>query len=295
MAGAIKHKSSVLEQYIIEFMSEKIKVGIVGLGLIGGSIEKCLKTKPEKYELFVVSNSQDQGFLSNGERRTLADLANVDILFLCSAQSQIPKQLREIAALMSKAGIEGATKPFANTIITDVGSTKEAISNLATELGLVNFVGGHPMAGTEHQGYEASFAELFQGCNWVLSYSDETTEILEQVIKVDLGATNLLVLDPQTHDQCAAAISHLPLLLSLGLGEIVRDMPLAKQMIGPGFTGMVRLAKGNEALGLEIISANRRNIKELWRLYKQHVDSILEISGDNLAEEMAAIKQALTA
>ncbi len=279
-------------------MSEKIKVGIVGLGLIGGSIEKRLAANADKFEVLVVSQSQPQGLDIRGQRRTLSDLADVDILFLCSEQSLIPKQLQEISLLILRSSQEGLVpedrRAFAHTIITDVASTKQRICNTATELGLTNFVGGHPMAGTEKQGYEASLPELFEGATWVLAESSERTELLEQVIKVDLGAASVLILDPTTHDQCAAAISHVPLVLSLGLGNIIRDVPAAKQMVGPGFTGMARLAKGNEALGLEIISANRQNIKEIWQLYKQHVDSLLETSGENLAEEIGAMKLALS-
>ncbi len=279
-------------------MSEKIKVGIVGLGLIGGSIEKRLAAKAEKFELYVVSQSQDQGLKANGERRTIADLADVDILFLCSAQTEIPKQLQEISLIILRSSEEGTVpedkRAFAHTIITDVASTKARICARAAELGLSNFVGGHPMAGTEQQGYEAAKADLFEGANWVLSQSREATELLEQVIKVDLGAAAVLVVDPETHDQCAAAISHVPLVLSLGLGNIIRDIPAAKQMIGPGFTGMARLAKGNETLGVEIINNNRGNIKEIWQLYKQHIDSLLEISGESLQDEIGAIKEALT-
>ncbi len=280
-------------------MSEKIKIGIVGLGLIGGSIEKRLKQNLEKYELYVVSQSQDQGLDASGKRRELSDLAGVDILFLCASQSEIVKQLQEIALIILRSSDEGKLpedkRAFAHTIITDVASTKEQISAVAAELGLSNFVGGHPMAGTEHKGYAASSPDLFQGCTWVLSESSERTELLEQVIKRDLAAANLVLLDPATHDKCAATISHLPLVLSLGLANLVRQNPNAKSMIGPGFTGMTRLAKGNEQLGLEIIKANRRNIKELWTNYKQEIDSLLAISQDSLAEEMGAIKEALAA
>ncbi len=279
-------------------MSEKIKVGIVGLGLIGGSIEKRLKQKSEKFEILVVSESQAQGLDQSGNRRQLKDLADADILFLCSSQVQILKQLEEISLIILKSSEEGKVpeekRAFAHTIISDVGSTKERICHAAAELGLANFIGGHPMAGTEHQGYDASFPELFEGATWILTESSERTELLEQVIKQDLAAANLVVMDAVTHDQCAAAISHVPLLLSLGLGNLIRQVPTAKSIIGPGFTGMARLAKGNEQLGSEIIKANSKNIKELWQLYKQQVDSLLEISGESLVEEMGAIKQALT-
>ena len=64
-------------------------------------------------------------------------------------------------------------------------------------------------------------------------------------------------------------------------------------MIGPGFSGMARLAKGNETLGREIINANRDNIKEVWELYKNNLDSFLDVSDASLIGEIGEIKEAL--
>lgn len=278
-------------------MTSALKVGIAGLGLIGGSITKALLEKPE-YELHIVSQSQAEGLKEDGKRRTLADLAEMDLLFLCGPQSQIKRQLEEIALIINKSSKEGTVpaeeRAFAKTIITDVGSTKDEICAIASELGLSNFIGGHPMAGTEEVGFESSFAQLFGNCTWILTESNEKTALLEKIILGDLGAGNIHVVDPLTHDKCVAAISHLPLILSIGLGDLLRDVPAAKAMIGPGFAGMTRLAKGNETLGKEIINANRKNIREVWGIYKENIDSFLDISGKNLVDEIGAIKAVLS-
>ena len=270
-----------------------LSIGIVGLGLIGASIEKRIKAidpKGTQFKLKTVSRSQNREY-------QLRDLSDVDILLLCGPQSTIKKQLQEIALIISKSSQEGSVEPedraFAKTIITDVASTKLEICNFAQQLGLENFVGGHPMAGTEKQGYDAGFAELFEGCNWILTESSARTAQLETLITATLGAGNLVIMDAASHDQGVAAISHIPLLASLGLGNLLKSNPQAKNLVGPGFKGMVRLAKGNESLSQEIIKFNKNNIKELWKVYKDSVDALIESSGDVFEEEMRSIKKDL--
>ena len=261
----------------------KLKIGIIGLGLIGGSIEKRLALKPDNYELLCVSKSQNKEY-------QLADLANVDILFLCAEQTTIIKQLEEIAQIISSSGKEGTVaheaRAFANTIITDCASTKNKIAIKAAELGLNNFIAGHPMAGTEKQGYEASFAELFEGAKWIL---EKPNSKIEQVIN-DLGA-NLVLLDPETHDRAVAITSHLPLVLSLALANLSDSFAPSKASRGPGYASMTRLASGNAKLGREMISLNRSNIRASWEIYKQEVDLLLNIYGDELETEINEIAQ----
>ena len=266
-------------------MENKLRIGIVGLGLIGGSIEKRLTGK---HELLTVSASQDR-------ESKLEDLASADIVFLCGSQSTISMQLEEIAKIIIRSGKEGTVpedqRAFFHTIITDVASTKLALSRKAQELGLKNFIPGHPMAGTEHQGYEASFPELFEGAKWILEESSPRTAALERVIQEDLGAT-VLVMDAETHDKSVAMTSHLPLVLSLGLADMVHNFNPATQVIGPGFKSMTRLASGNASMGKEIISLNRKNIKDAWSVYKQEIESILNIYGEDLEQELGEIKKA---
>lgn len=267
----------------------KQKIGIVGLGLIGGSIEKALLKEPDSFEILSVSESQ-------GREYKLQDLKDCDIVFLCGPQSSIPQQLDEIARIISQSGEEGSVpleeRAFSKTIITDVASTKVQITKKAEELGLDNFIPGHPMAGTEKQGYEASFPELFEEANWVLGESSTRTQALETIITKTLKA-KLVIMDSETHDQSVAVISHLPLVLSLGLGDMLASMPQAKKVIGPGFKGMVRLAKGNPELGREMIALNRTNIKNAWEIFKTEVESLLSITGDDLEHELVDIKEAL--
>lgn len=272
-------------------MDSKIKIGIIGLGLIGGSIEKCLKDN-NNYELFCVSQSQNRP-------HKLEDLKDCDIVFLCGSQKKIKEDLREIAIINSKSG-EGGTIPedqraFAKTLITDVGSTKEGIGSTAEELGLKNFIGGHPMAGTEHSGYDASFPELFQNCKWVLTTSNENfnndknlidnLNKLETMIK-SLGAYEIVKMDNKSHDEAVAAISHLSFVLSHGMANMTEAYPQANKVTGPSFKNMTRLANGNKELAKDLIVMNRENIKQVWETYKGYVDGLLDASAKDLKEEL---------
>lgn len=269
----------------------KLKIGIVGLGLIGGSIEKKLQNLPDKYEILSVSTSQQREY-------QIEDLKNTDIIFLCSQQSKILKDLELIAKIISQSGAEGAMqdsdRAFAKTIITDVASTKLALASKAQELGLKNFIPGHPMAGTEHQGYESSFPEIFQGAKWILEESSPRTAKLEKLIREDLGA-EIVTMDAETHDKAVAMVSHLPLVLSIGLADMINNFSPASKVIGPGFKSMTRLANGNTQMSKEIVSLNRTNIKTTWELYKQEIDSILNIYGDELALEFEEVKKKISA
>jgi prephenate dehydrogenase len=150
------------------------------------------------------------------------------------------------------------------------------------------------MAGTEKQGFENAFPELFEACNWILTKSSPRTQHLEELIK-DLGTGKIVIMDPKTHDEAVAAISHIPLLLSLGLATLLEQVPRAREILGPSFKSMTRLAQGNEKLSQEIINLNKFNIKETWELYKENIDSFLAIQGKSyVQEEIIKIKKNLS-
>lgn len=262
------------------------KIGIVGLGLIGGSIEKRLIEKQAELgisEIKTVSKSQNREY-------NIRDLGDCDVVFLCSPQSKIIHDLDEIAKTIAQCNTDDK-KPFATSIITDVASTKKKIVTKAQELGLTNFIPGHPMAGTEHEGYQASFPELFENSNWILAEKSKRTEILEFLIKDIFKAKRIVTLDSETHDKFVAIISHFPLILSFSLLDLIDNEPLAAEIVGPGFKGMTRLAKGNIEMSKEILTINRANLKELWKEYSKNIEALLDTPSSLLGDELARIKK----
>jgi prephenate dehydrogenase len=262
------------------------KIGIVGLGLIGGSIEKRLKQKKSEFQLAeILCVSQSQNRLDN-----ILDLADCDLIFLCNGQESVKADLTQIAKYMAQAA-DKSDIPFKNTLITDIASTKSQICKHAEELGLKNFIGGHPMAGTEKQGYDNSFPELFQDCKWALTKTNDTLSFL---IKEVLSAGEVIYLDPIKHDEAVACISHLPLVLSYGLADLLKQNPVAAKLIGPGFKSMTRLAKGNLDLADEIINQNKHNIASMWEDYAAEVAAVLKMPKDQRQEAYKELKALTT-
>ena len=138
---------------------------------------------------------------------------------------------------------------------------------------------------------KASFPELFEGSNWILAEKSERTKVLEFLIKDIFKSKRIVSLDSETHDKFVAIVSHLPLLLSFGLLDFIDNEPLAADIIGPGFKGMTRLAKGNVDMSKEILAINRANIKELWQEYSKNIEALLDTPASLLGDELAKIKK----
>ena len=169
-----------------------MKIGIVGLGLIGGSIFKALSGK---YSVIGVSSSVQEENVSS-DYNTLKDC---DLVFVCSPMSATLEVLDKLNNILDS-----------NTIVTDVCSLKEFVSKRKYNF---KFIPSHPMAGTEYSGWDNSFPELFRGANWAITPIDgeilPEQELLENIIN-DLGAKTIIT-TAEEHDKAVALISHFPL------------------------------------------------------------------------------------
>jgi len=224
-----------------------IKVGIVGLGLIGGSIFKGLKSKG--YDVVGVSKSQEGKV--EGVTSDYSVLSDRDIVFVASNMNKVIEELRAVEKYVSE-----------DTIVSDVSSLKGFISKESFKF---NFVPTHPMAGTEFTGYENSFAELFQGAKWVI-VGENVPILLKQIIE-DLGA-EIVVSNAKDHDEAVALISHMPMVVAQALFNTIKDNKLAKNIASSGFRDMTRLALSNEDMAVDMVNMNSENIqKALLTLY----------------------------
>lgn len=227
-------------------------IAVIGLGLIGGSILKGLKGKG--YNIVGYSQNPDtvkkaleQGLISG------TDIHEADIIFVCTPINMTIDTIKEVIK---------TAKPEA--IITDVASIKGFIMDFVNESPTpINFIGGHPMAGTEHKGIDASFETLFKGAKWVLTPSKwcSDTSLLQEII-LELGA-EAVVAESAEHDRAVALISHMPLFLSKALLEFVENHPeheLALKLASSGFTSMTRLAHTNPELANDMLTGNKTNI-----------------------------------
>jgi prephenate dehydrogenase len=251
-----------------------MRIAILGLGLIGGSIARALRALPptERPSVAAFSPSAaasvggavaaaDEGVVDEATGDARRAVAGADLVVLAMPASSVPEWL---AALADPAGLGGELS--GNATITDVASTKARILGQADALGL-RFVGGHPMAGREASGYGASAGDLFVDRPWVVVPG--AAAALDDVARVEWLARACRAvpvrMDAASHDAAAAAISHLPLVVSAALVEAVvgagdgpdrPGWPAAAALASSGWQGMTRLARGDPAMGAGILATN---------------------------------------
>jgi prephenate dehydrogenase len=239
-------------------------VGIVGLGLIGGSMGLAVK-KAGISGTEIVGFDRDQEVTARAQRfgaidraaRSAAEVAaKASIIVIATPIISVEKVLREIANSVQRGAV-----------VTDTASTKGSVMKWAREIlpPGVHFVGGHPMAGKEQSGPQAADATLFQ----------DRPYVVVPAVDAGAGAVNAVVglaetigakpffLDADEHDAYAAAISHVPLLASVALFALARGStawPELAGMAGPGFKDLTRLASGEPEMAHDICLTNKSNI-----------------------------------
>lgn len=252
-------------------------IGIVGLGLIGGSLGLDLRSLG--YRVIGVSRKQqtcqramDRGAVDTATIEFPA-LQQADLVFLCTPLGGMVETVRQLRPHLRE-----------DTVLTDVGSVKGWVVQTIAPL-WPNFVGGHPMAGTAESGIEAAQHHLFVGAPYVLTPIETTPSAaidqVEQVVK-PLG-TQLYRCQPEIHDQAVAWISHLPVMVSASLihaclGETsTAVLSLAKQLASSGFRDTSRVGGGNPELGVMMARYNQEALLETLRRYRQSLEQLEQL------------------
>ncbi len=220
------------------------KIGIAGLGLIGGSILKKLY-KNEAYELFCVSESsyKEARKYTKNSSNDIKTLKDCDIIFLCCKISDTLNILNNLNLFLNK-----------KTTVVDVASVKKGLLNKKYNF---NFILSHPMAGSEKSGFKASSPKLFKDAKWLI---EKNNKLLENIIK-DLGAIPYLT-DMKNHDKYCASVSHFPTILSFLLFDCVSTDAL--KIASSGFRDTTRLAMSEIDMTLNMLKLNEENISELF-------------------------------
>ncbi len=244
---------------------------IVGLGLIGGSIAKALRTftphrvlamdqDPEALDLAMACGAIDgPGYVE--------DLPQVDVLWLC---------------LYPQAAVEFARKYGAalreDCIVSDACGIKNAVCpqlmELSRELGFV-FVGGHPMAGKERSGFEASEATLFRGASYLLvpcGAPDWAKDTMKE-LAMDMGFGRVVETTPEHHDEMIAYTSQLPHALACAYVLSPR-CPQHKGFSAGSYRDVSRVARINETLWTELFLDNRQALSQELSTLIENLSSI---------------------
>jgi prephenate dehydrogenase len=245
-------------------------VAIVGVGLIGASFGLALRKSGFTGEIIGVSSeSAIAGGLKHGAISRAASLEqaaqSADLIYLAQPVDRILQTIPQLA---------NAIRP--QTLVTDAGSTKQAIVSCAlAHLPANAFLGGHPIAGKEQRGPDAADADLFRNRPYVLTPTNDSARTLqEEQFRSALISIGCVVMEmsPETHDHTVAFTSHLPQLLSTALAATLKrdgDASLT-QVFGTGLLDMTRLALSSPELWNSILSTNKTQVA-------QAVDSLVKV------------------
>lgn len=250
------------------------RIGIIGLGLIGGSICKGLKMKDATLEIGTLTHpSEDESLAREGGwidhiYPTLTTLLhNSELIILASP-------LSTISGLAEKIKMDA--QEIENLVIIDVASTKGEITELFEKLTCekIEYISTHPMGGKERGGFVNSQATLFINRPWiVVPHQKNSPKGLKSIhdLILFLGATPLS-LEANTHDTQVALVSHLPSILAKLYFDFVSSIePESLKIAGPGFQSFTRLAHDNPEMRAEITIHNQQAIQDYLAKWLTHL------------------------
>ena len=267
-----------------------MKIGIVGIGLIGASLGWDFRQMGHE----VIGVSRQQATCETAEREGICDRASCDlaslkdteIIFICTPIAAIMPTIELLIPHLDPA-----------TIITDAGSVKGAIVDRATEL-WPNFVGGHPMAGNSESGIAAFEKGLFADRPYVLTPTSQTAPVALETVAELIRSLDCIIhyVTPAQHDLAVAWISHLPMMVSASLISACLHetdptiLDFAKKFASTGFKDTSRVGAGNPEMGMMMAEYNRDAVLKSLYQYRDQLDSMI---GSIESKEWTEIKDLL--
>ena len=276
-----------------------MKVAILGMGLIGGSLGLALR-KFGAGEISVTGFARRQktgemalaiGAADRMAPSPEAAVKGADVVFICTPMLQM---------LPMAASVLPSMKPGA--ILTDVGSTKSWFAqNLRPLLPpSMHYIGGHPMAGREKSGLEAAVPELFRKCWYIITpFADTPPEPIEKLRKlVEITGAMTAVLDETTHDRIAAVISHVPHVAAAALVHLLKKEAKPEEtarFVGGGFRDTTRIASSDADMWADICMTNPENIaaelEQMGRILAEAADMVKKADREGLHAFFREAKQ----
>ncbi len=262
-------------------MKEIRTIGFIGFGLIGGSIARILRSASPSLTLFAYDHHRDtvspglsaalrDGVLDRVEK-SLSAFSAADLIFLCAPVLRNIEYLRALSAIVPP-----------DCILTDVGSVKGNIHAAAAECGLSGqFIGGHPMAGSEQTGYRSSSTELLENAYYILTPSPKTpARLTDYMTELVQGFRAIpVLLTPEEHDNITAAISHVPHIIAAQLVNLVRaeddEKERMRMLAAGGFKDITRIASSSPEMWRNVCLTNAAGIK---RTLDRYIASLSEVS-----------------
>ena len=270
-----------------------MKVGIIGLGLIGSSL--ALKISEAYNDITIYGEDISESNLNYTiENRIISnkleekDYSKLDILFVAIPVDQV---LKVLSPVLDKVG--------ENTLVVDLGSTKKPICDLVnSNQNRRKFLAAHPIAGTEFSGPMSADSSLFDNKTIILCETEKTENRLLNIAKdlfLSIGMS-IKEMTADEHDKHIAYVSHLSHITSFMLGKTVMDKEKDEEtiydMAGSGFESTVRLGKSSPSMWTPIFNQNKKNIIDALDEYLKNIKNFKHlIETDNLSEMFNEMKQ----
>jgi prephenate dehydrogenase len=263
------------------------RVAIVGLGLMGGSLARALARLSQRPTVWACTLDEAagqravaEGTVERAESYAGTIVTDADLVVFATPVGATLRLLSEHSAAIAP-----------DAVVTDVCSVKRPILARAAEVGLAEqFVGAHPLCGSEASGYAAARADLFDGMPvWIVpAMNERATARVEQFWRAAGGVPART--DAAKHDCEMAWISHLPQILSSALGAALARAGISSSRLGPGGRDMTRLAASDAALWSDILLQNRDALGESLDAMRTLLSEIAEALRSN---DVAALERLL--
>jgi len=270
-----------------------MKIGIIGLGLIGSSL--ALKIDEIYNDIYIYGEDICKSNLNYAIENNIInnkleekDYSKLDILFLAIPVDGI---LDVLSTILDKVG--------QNTLVVDLGSTKMPICDLVNNnQNRSKFLAAHPIAGTEFSGPMSAESSLFNNKTIILCETEKTENKLLNIAKelfLSIGM-NIKEMKADEHDKHIAYVSHLSHITSFMLGKTVMDKEKDEEtiydMAGSGFESTVRLGKSSPSMWTPIFHQNKKNIIDALDEYLKNIKNFKHlIETDNLSEMFNEMKE----
>ncbi|MBF2025996.1 MAG: prephenate/arogenate dehydrogenase [Oscillatoriales cyanobacterium C42_A2020_001] len=253
-----------------------MNIGIVGLGLIGGSLG--LDFRSQGHRVFGISRKAQtcERAIALGAAddasTNLSLMGQAEVIFICTPLSVMEATVLELIPHLQP-----------DTILTDVGSVKGWVVQ-AISPHWHNFVGGHPMAGKSESGIEVAEHNLFAGCPYVFTPTEKTPPAALKAVEelVQRLDARIYHCPPDEHDRAVAWISHLPVMVSASLIAACRGendtsvLKLAKALASSGFRDTSRVGGGNPELGVMMARYNTEALLRSLYAYRDQLDQVID-------------------
>ena len=266
-----------------------MNVGVIGLGLIGGSVALKIKEIDKNTVIYGLDKDLDSMSYSLGKgiidkKLDINSINNLKYIFIAIPVDAIKSEIESILNKISN-----------NTLVIDLGSTKyEICKKVQDHSNRKNFLAAHPIAGTEFSGPSAATNNLFDNKVLILCEIEKTDQdLLSDALKIfDLMNMNIINMDSIEHDKHIAYVSHLSHISSFMLGKTVmnkeKDQDTIYDMAGSGFESTVRLAKSSPETWASIFVENKKNIVESLNEYISNINNFKTLIENGDKEKLSA-------